>query len=223
MNLSGNPLDYLLVFGAGILVSFSPCVYPLLPVSIGIIGTLKSASKLKGFLLSLIYVSGIALTYSILGLVASLTGIFFGQISTHPLTYIVVGLIFILFGITMLLDLFSFSFSGPRIVSNRRGYFAVFLLGVSSGFVASPCITPVLGSILAYIATKKSMFYGMSLLLVFAYGMGLILIIAGTFSSILVNLPKSGRWMVYVKRASSMLLILVGLYFIYSGITNILI
>jgi len=94
MNLLGNPLDYLLVFGAGALVSFSPCVYPLLPVSIGIIGA-KSGSKLKGFLSSLVYVSGIAITYSVLGLIASLTGMLFGKISTHPVTNIVVGLIFI--------------------------------------------------------------------------------------------------------------------------------
>jgi len=121
----------------------------------------------------------------------------------------------------MLLDLFNIFHSGPRIINKRQGYFSTFVLGISSGLIVSPCISPVLGSILAFLSTKKNVFYGMSLLFVFAYGMGLILIIAGTSSSILANLPKADRWMVYAKRASSVLLILVGLYFSYNGITNL--
>jgi thiol:disulfide interchange protein DsbD len=219
MHLLGNPFDYLIAFGAGVLVSFSPCVYPLLPVVIGVIGA-RSAKRAGGFFLSLVYVSGIAVTYSVLGLVASLTGIFFGRITTHPATQILVGLIFVIFGILMLLDLFNYSFSGPKISNKNKGYFSVFLLGLSSGFIVSPCITPVLSSVLAYISTKKNIFYGVSLLMVFAYGMGLLLIIAGTFSNILTNLPQSGRWMVYAKKVSAVLLILAGGYFIYSGIAN---
>lgn len=223
MSPSGSPLDYLIVFGAGVLVSFSPCVYPLLPVSIGIIGARRDNLKFNGFLLSLVYVCGIAVSYSLLGLIVSLGGMFFGLISTHPATHIAVGLVFLLFGILMLLDLFNFSFSQPKIVRNKQGYFPTFLLGFSSGLVISPCISPVLGSILTYIAAKKNVFYGMSLLFTFAFGMGLILIVAGTFSNILTNLPKSGRWMVYFKRINALLLILAGLYFLYSGITNLLI
>ncbi|MCX5701064.1 MAG: sulfite exporter TauE/SafE family protein [Candidatus Omnitrophica bacterium] len=220
MNLSGNPFDYVLVFCGGVLLSLTPCVYPLIPVSVGYITAKSGSSKLKSFLLSLVYVSGIAVTYSILGLIASLTGMFFGKISVHPITQIAVGTIIIIFGIMMWFDLFSLFYSGVRVNSKRRGYLSTFILGLSSGLVISPCLTPALGSILAYLATKKNVFYGMSLLLTFAYGMGLILILAGTFSSILANLPKSGIWLVYIKRISSLILICIGLYFIYQGIRS---
>lgn len=201
-------------------MSLTPCVYPLIPVSVGYITAKSGSSKLKSFLLSLVYVSGIAVTYSILGLIASLTGMFFGKISVHPITQIAVGTIIIIFGIMMWFDLFSLFYSGVRVNSKRRGYLSTFILGLSSGLVISPCLTPALGSILAYLATKKNVFYGMSLLLTFAYGMGLILILAGTFSSILANLPKSGIWLVYIKRISSLILICIGLYFIYQGIRS---
>jgi len=220
MILSGNPADYIIAFIGGITVSFTPCVYPLIPVSVSYIGA-KSSSRLKGFILSLIYVSGIALTYSLLGLFASLTGKFFGSISSHPLTYILVGLVMIVFGISMF-GLFNIPYSiNPKVntPSLKRGnYFSIFLLGVTSGFIISPCLTPVLGSILSYLATRKNIPYGVSLLASFAYGMGLILILSGTFGAFLTNLPKSGKWMIYFQRLAGGILLTMGAYFIYSGI-----
>ena len=200
------------------MISFTPCVYPLIPISVSYIGV-RSNSKPKGFILSLVYVSGIAFTYSILGLIASLTGKIFGSISNHPATYLVVGVIIVIFGLSMS-DLFNISFgtnfNNP--VFKKKGYFSIFLLGITSGFIISPCLTPVLGSILSYLATRKNIFYGMSLLAVFAYGMGVIFILSGTFAGILANLPKSGRWMVYFKKAAGILLVAMGVYYIYAGI-----
>ena len=108
MHLSGSPIDYLIAFGGGVLVSFTPCIYPLIPVSAGYIGIKAGGSKLKGLALSLLYVTGVAVTYSVLGLVASLSGTIFGKISSHPLTDILVGIIVIWFGISML-DFFVIS------------------------------------------------------------------------------------------------------------------
>jgi len=218
MTLSGSPIDYIFAFLGGALVSFTPCVYPLIPVSVVYISARSGKSKIRSFVLSLIYVSGIAATYSILGLIASLSGMIFGKISSHPFTLIAVGIIIILFGASMLLDFFSVSWQPPKVDTNKKGYLTTFLLGASSGLVASPCLTPALASILAYLSAQKNIFYGMSLLVVFAYGMGLIFILAGTFSSILINLPKSGRWMFYVKRAGALIIMVLGLYFIYRGI-----
>lgn len=218
MSLSGSPIDYIFAFGGGVLVSLTPCVYPLIPVTVFYISAKSGNSKIRGFILSLIFVTGLSITYSILGLIASLGGMFFGRISSHPLTQAAVGVIIVLFGLSMLLDLFNFSWQGPKVDTRRKGYFSTLLLGLSTGLVASPCLTPALASILAYLATKKNVIYGMSLLVAFAYGMGLVLILAGTFSSILVNLPKSGKWMVYIKRIGSSIVIILGLYFIYQGI-----
>lgn len=222
MKLSGCPLDYVLVFWYGVLVSFSPCVYPLIPVSIGYIGIESGTSKLKGLFLSLTYVTGLAVTYSILGIVASLTGRIFGEISSHPLTYIIVGTLIIIFGISMF-DIFHMRM--PNLVKlpafKRQGYFSTFILGLSSGLIVGPCTTPILGAILAYLATKKSIIYGATLLFVYAYGMGLILILAGTFSALLLSLPKLGARMLYFKRFAGMLLVLIGVYFIIFGIKGL--
>ena len=197
MNLSGNPIDYLVAFFGGVLLSFTPCVYPLIPISAGFIGVSAAGSKLKGLFLSLVYVTGVAITYSILGLIASLTGKFLGAISANPVTHIVAGVIIILFGLSML-DIFRIPL--PAIIKlpkvKKGNYFSVFFLGLSSGLLVSPCVTPVLGAILAYLTTKKNILYGMALLFSFAYGMGLILILLGTFSTVLLSLPKSGKWMV---------------------------
>ncbi len=221
MNLSGSPVDYIFSFFGGVLASFTPCIYPIIPIIAGYISSRSGSSKLKSFFLSLIFVTGMAVTYSLLGLIASSVGMLFGRISTHPLTLIFVGVIIILFSIFMWRDLFIFSLPAIKRDVNKRGYLAVFLLGASSSLIISPCLTPALGSILTYLATKQNIVYGMSLLVVFAYGMGLILILVGTFSGILLNLPKAGKWTVYAKRGFSLLFIFMGLYFIYSGIRGL--
>ncbi|MFH0762950.1 MAG: cytochrome c biogenesis protein CcdA [Candidatus Omnitrophota bacterium] len=223
MNLSGNPVDFLIAFFGGVLVSFTPCVYPLIPVSAGFIGLRSAGSRAKGLSLSLIYVGGIAVTYSLLGLIAGLSGTFFGQISSSPAAYLFAGVVIILFGLFMsgLLALRL-----PRLPEfspgKNKGYLSVFLLGLTSGIITSPCLTPVLGSILAYLAAKKNLLYGTLLLFSFAYGMGFILIIAGTFGSLILGiLPKSGRWTVYVKRLYAVILFAMGAYFIYAGLRRL--
>lgn len=221
MNLQGIPFDYLIAFFGGLMVSFSPCVYPLVPVTVSFIGIDSSVKKFRGFVLSTIYVTGIALVYAALGLLASLTGSLFGKISVHPLTRLIVGIIFIFFGLS-LWGIFPLRTLGyrPRFLINRTGPWKIFFLGLTSGLVISPCVSPALGSIFLLVASRKNLFYGTTLLLTFAYGMGIILILSGTFSSILLSLPKSGAWMDRIKNFSGLILLGVGLYFLYLGITG---
>lgn len=215
---SGHELNYLSAFLGGIAASLTPCVYPLIPVTAGYVTAGASGSKLKGFILSLIYVTGIAVTYSILGLVASLTGTLFGRISSSPVTYFFVGIVVVIFGLSML-DLFKLPFPAPIKLPafKKQNYFTAFILGLSSGLIISPCLTPVLGAILLHLAAKKNLLYGITLLFSFAYGMGLILILVGTFSALLVNLPKSGKWMDYIKKTGALILLAAGAYFIFDG------
>jgi thiol:disulfide interchange protein DsbD len=221
MKVSGNPLDFLLAFLGGVGVSLTPCMYPLIPITAGYIGLRARGSKIKALSLSLIYVTGIAITYSLLGLLASLGGRFFGSVSSQPITYIFVGIVVIVFGLSML-DLFQISL--PNIIrlptDKKQRYIATFFLGLTSGLIITPCLTPVLGTILVYLATKKNIFYGVTLLFSFAYGLGLILILIGTSSSILVSLPKSGKWMVYIKKLAGIILLGMGIYFISIAITR---
>jgi len=223
MQLSGTPFDYLIAFAGGVLMSLTPCAYPLIPITAGFIGVKSAGSKLKGFLLSFVYVTGIALIYSVLGITAVYTGQLFGAFSKHPLTHIFSGVIIIIFGIAML-DVFSFSL--PQFVRlpklKEHNYLSVFLLGLVSGLMIGPCLTPVLGGILVYVSTKESAVYGATLLLSFAYGLGLILMIIGTFSAILLKLPKSGIWMIYIKKIVGFIFIGMGIYFVFLGLRRIL-
>lgn len=208
--------DYISAFAGGVLVSFSPCVYPLVPVILGFIGVRGSAGRLRGFYLSLVYVLGLAVTYSILGLIAALTGKLFGQISTHPLSFLIVGNVCIIAGLSFL-DVLSLNFAGVHLqnkVKRTGTYFSVFLLGLASGLVVGPCTAPALGVILNYVAIKQNLIYGASLLFVFAYGVGFLLILTGTFSSLLLNLPKSGDWLMRIKKACGFILIAIGEYFL---------
>lgn len=219
MNLSGSPFDFLKAFLGGVGLSFTPCVYPLIPVIVGYIGIKAGTSKRRGFTLSFAYTTGVAFTYSILGLIASLTGKLFGRINSHPLTHILVGIVIILLGVSML-GVFQISLQGLVKLPNikKNDVVSAFLLGLVSGLIVSPCVTPVLGAILLYLATKKNVLYGAGLLFVFAYGMGLILIVAGTFSSMLANLPKSGRWLIFIKKFAAFMLLGMGIYFLYGGV-----
>jgi len=210
-----SPVEFLGAFGAGVLVSFSPCVYPLLPITIGYIGAGAQKNRFHAFVNSLVYVLGMAITYSALGIFASLTGKLFGEISAHPASFFIIGNICILFGLSML-GLFELHL--PDFFLNRmkkhKTKFSVFLLGVTSGLVVGPCTAPVLGTILVYVATKQNLFYGVFLLFSFAYGLGALLILAGTFSGLLMGLPKAGRWMYTIEKIGGVLLLLAGEYFL---------
>ncbi|MCM8771409.1 MAG: sulfite exporter TauE/SafE family protein [Candidatus Omnitrophica bacterium] len=218
MNLANN-LDFLAAFGGGVLTSFTPCVYPLIPVIIGVVTARSFGSKIKGLILSVIFTSGTAITYALLGLIAALTGRHFGRISAHPLSYIFVGSVVFIFALFML-DVFRVTLPPVtlRNMHKKNGFLAVFLMGLVLGLAVGPCTAPVLGSILTYAASKQNLLYATLLLISFAYGMGLVLILAGTFSSELVNLPQPGRWMLWVKRILGFLLMGWGLYFIFLGL-----
>lgn len=222
MSLSGGPLDYLVAFVGGFLMSLTPCVYPLLPISVSYIGANSLGSKSRSFILSLIYVTGMAITYAGLGIIASLTGRIFGVISSSPFTYIFFAAVIIIFGLSMLevinipLPVISMK---PQL--KKPNLFSVLLLGLTSGLVISPCVSPVLGSILAYLAIQKKILYGASLLFVFAFGMGLIFIAAGVFSGLIFSLPKSGKWMVYIKKGCGSVLVALGIYFAVVGFARL--
>ncbi|MCM8779362.1 MAG: thiol:disulfide interchange protein [Candidatus Omnitrophica bacterium] len=214
-------LTYLLAFVGGILASFTPCVYPLLPVTIGYIGSRSIGDKRKGFFLSLAYVSGFAMVYALLGTLAALTGKVLGELTLHPLSYFLVGNLCLIFSLS-LFEVFTLPL--PRFLKERnplpykRSFLGAVLVGMLSALIISPCTAPILGAILLFVALKKKIFLGMSLLFVFAYGMGLLLILAGTFSGILANLPRTGSWMIKIKRFFAWFLLLIsGYYFLKAG------
>ena len=223
MNLSGSPFDFVFAFLGGLLMSLTPCVFPLIPVTAGYIGVRAAGSRLQGLVLGFIYVTGIAITYAGLGITASLTGTIFGRISGHPLTHLAVGVIIGVFGLAML-DLFPIPLPrAARLPSLKKGNFlSTFVLGLCSGFVIAPCTTPVLGSILVLLSQKNNVAYGGFLLLCFAYGMGVILLVSAVFSTFLTTLPKAGAWMVVLKKVYAFILLAAAAYFIVDAIRRLL-
>jgi len=206
---------YLIVFAAGVLTSFTPCVYPMIPVTVTYIGGASAGSKRRAALRTLVYVLGIAVVYSALGAFAALSGRFFGQISSSPWVLFAVGNVIILFGLSML-DAIVIPVPGILSRGARGGdnYLGALILGMASGFVAAPCTAPVLGTLLLFVGSSGNVAYGASLLFVFAFGLGFLLLLLGTFAGSLASLPKAGAWMVTIKKIFGFGMILVGEYFL---------
>jgi cytochrome c-type biogenesis protein len=216
-------LSYLAVYLGGVLVSFTPCVYPVVPITVAFIGARGSSSRRSlAFFLSLIYVLGMAVTYTILGAFAALSGKLFGQIQSNPWTYFLIGNLCILMGLSML-DVFSLRIRTPSFVTRVRtrkktaGMAGTFLVGAASGLVMGPCTAPALAVVLGYAATRQNVAFAASLMFVFALGMGTLLILIGTFAGLLAGIPKSGRWMVRTSHIFGWILLGAGEYFLINA------
>lgn len=209
------PLAFLAVFAAGVGVSLTPCVYPVIPITLGFIGARSHPKRLHSFFLSLVYVTGMALTYAVLGASAALTGKLFGLVSRHPITNFLVANVCIVIGASML-----GAFNLPQITlaslktKAKKGFLSAFIVGIVSGLIVGPCTAPVLASILLFVASGQNAVYGFMLLLVFGYGVGSLLIFLGTFAGLLSALPKPGPWQEHVKKIFGWLLIFTGEYFL---------
>lgn len=216
--LQGAPLLALAAaFVAGLLTSFTPCVYPLIPVTVSVIGAGSVGSRKRALYLSVLYVLGLAAVYAGLGAFAALSGQLFGQISTSKWTFLAVGNIFLIFGLCML-DVFSLQIAPlQKLAAPRRGSsgaLGVFFMGGVSALIAGPCTTPVLGSLLGFVALRQNVAFGIAMLFVFSLGLGALLILVGTFAGLVSALPKSGTWMLAVKKIFGVIMIVVGEVFI---------
>lgn len=219
---AGSLMAYPTAFVAGLLISFTPCVYPVIPIQLGFIGgqtaTASGAGRktsLRGFSLSVLFVLGMAIVYAALGAFASLTGTLFGRWASSPWTFVVVSNIVLVLALSML-DVFQLP--TPQFLSKwsperkGKGYLSAMLLGASSGLVVGPCTAPALGAALAYVGAQGNVVFGTSVLFVFALGMGALMIALGTFSGAIAAFPRSGQWMVRVKKAFGFTMILIAEY-----------
>jgi cytochrome c-type biogenesis protein len=218
-SLQHHPLAAVgLLFAAGLVTSLSPCIWPMIPITIGLLGgTARSdAPRSRVVGLTLTYILGLALFYSLLGLLAGLTGTLFGTVSSNPWVRFVVGNLLIVFALAML-DVIPLR-APQRLMAWAGGlgggsYPAVFLLGATSGIVAAPCGAPAFGAVLTWVASTRSGVLGFFYLLVFSLGMTAVLAVVGLFSGTLAALPKPGPWMLWIKRAAAVVLLLVAEYY----------
>ncbi|KKQ33039.1 MAG: Thiol:disulfide interchange protein [candidate division TM6 bacterium GW2011_GWF2_37_49] len=211
----------LLSFLAGIFISFTPCVYPMIPITAGILQTQATTSMSHNFLSSLFYVLGMAVIYAGLGVMSATTSIVFGQWTSNPIFIFFIVLLFLF----LAFSLFGFyEIKMPQFLTRtqdsqiqgsqtKTSLPKSFLLGFFSGAIASPCITPALAILLTFVADKGNPVLGFFALFIFALGMGTLLIIIGTASSSLNALPRSGEWMLKVKEFIGFLMIAMSIYF----------
>lgn len=217
----GYLLTYLIVFGFGILTSFTPCVYPLIPITVTIFGARDTKNKFQAFTLAFTYVLGIVFMYSVLGYLAASTQTIFGQYMTNPWIIGAISLFFVALGLSML-GLFDFQLPSSwqtRLTRvSGRGYGSAFMMGLAAGIVAAPCTGPILAGILTYVATEGNPFLGLTLLMTYSFGLGMLFLVIGTFSGMIARLPRSGSWMEGVKSVFAIVLFVCALYFMKNAV-----
>ncbi len=226
---SNRVLFFMAIFALGVATSLTPCVLPMIPITISIVAGTKQAipgrsparNVAAGLAKSLVYVLGISLTYACLGILAVLSGFIVRSTLQSWIVQAVIGSFFIVLGLSMT-GLFSLPIPGwgrstldtvVHYQKARKSLIAVFALGLISGIIASPCVAPVIGALLLWVSTA-GLWLGWWVLFVFGWGMGLLLIVLGVTGWII----SSGKWMLTVKAVLGVLLTLMGVWIIIQGI-----
>lgn len=189
-------------FAAGMLASFTPCIYPMIPITVGIITAQRSGSMLMNFFLALSYGVGIASVYAALGYLSATSSLMFGQWLGNPffIAAMVSFFVYLAFSMFGFYEMYTPKFLRSQSTGGYKGGSLTysFLFGILTGAAASPCLTPALALLLSF-AAKQTPLVGVSVLFSFAMGLSMILIVVGTFSSALEMLPRAGGWMNEVK------------------------
>lgn len=206
---------YLGSFGAGFLTSLTPCVYPMIPITLGIFGARgKDVSLARRLSLATVYVIGMGLTYAILGVTFAMLGGRAGALLANPFVVIPICLLFV----AMAASLFgAFEMNLPAGLQAKlssvggSGFGGAFMMGLVGGFIAAPCTGPFLAGLLAFVTTTRNVVGGGTLLFVYALGMGVLFWVLAAAA---MSLPKSGRWMDTVKSFGGTLLLFGAIYFL---------
>jgi cytochrome c-type biogenesis protein len=224
-----------LAYIGGVLSSLTPCIYPMIPITVGVVGGLQTKNEKRNtkavLTRGLAYVLGMAIIYAFLGVLAGITGQVFGTFTNTSGWYLTLGIIMTLAALNMIdvipfdpqawLDRIKRSFGvkpKPHASHDKEATLVgAFVLGASSGFIAAPCTTPVLTAILGYIAQSKSVVFGLGLMMFFAFGLGTILILIAAFAGSLEKLPRAGAWMNKIKVFSGILILAFAEYLIFKA------
>ncbi|MBF0169746.1 MAG: sulfite exporter TauE/SafE family protein, partial [Nitrospinae bacterium] len=212
---NGLLLSVLLVFVSGLALNLTPCIYPLIPITVSYFGGKGEQGKGGLILRALLYLLGMAVMYSTLGLFAALTGSLFGAILQHTavilfIVAVMVGLALSMFGLwDMRMPRFLSDMGGK----NREGALGSFVMGLTVGIVAAPCIGPFVLGLLTFVGERQDPVLGFTLFFVLALGLGAPLVILALFSGGMSALPRSGGWMIWVKQVFGCVLLFMGLFF----------
>ncbi|HET7437288.1 MAG TPA: cytochrome c biogenesis protein CcdA [Thermoanaerobaculia bacterium] len=211
----GLPLTLLAIFVLGLALNLTPCVYPLIPITIGYFGQQSGTSTGRRVALSSLYVLGIAITYSALGVFSALSGKLFGAWLQHPAVLIFFALLMLVMASSMF---GAFEMQAPRVILNqaggKSGLAGALVMGLVIGIVAAPCVGPFVISLIALVSSLQSPLLGFAMFFVLALGLGVPYLFLGIFSSAASSIPRSGEWMVQIKKAMGFILIAMAFYFL---------
>lgn len=212
---SGLLLTLIIVFLGGLALNLTPCVYPLIPITIGFFGGQSEGKTSRLFLMGLFYVLGMALTYSIVGVITALSGAIFGALLQNTFVILFIVLIFIVLSLSMF-GVYEFKLPDSLVAKAggaKSGLFGAFFMGLTMGIVAAPCIGPFVIGLVTYVAAKGDPFYGFILFFVMAVGLGIPYLVLALFSGKIKNLPRAGFWMDAVKHIFGFILLGMAIYF----------
>lgn len=204
------------IFLGGMALNLTPCVYPLIPITVSYFGGRSSKGKGETFTHGLCYVGGLALTNSSLGVIAALTGGLMGAMLQNPLVLATVAVILLVFASSM------FGFWELRLphgltqaaTKSYTGYFGSIFMGITLGVVAAPCIGPFVLGLLTWVAGMGNPYLGFLVFFTLSVGLGLPLFLLALFSGQLDRLPRSGEWMIWVRKLMGWVLVGMAAYFI---------
>ncbi len=200
----------------GLALNLTPCVYPMIGVTVSIFGAQKARSPFASFGMALVYVLGLATMYSTLGVIAALSGGLFGSALQSPLVSVGIGVLLI----ALALSMFGlYQLQPPAWVLARFGgvtatsLVGAFFSGMLVGIFAAPCVGPPVVALLAVVGAKGDPGFGFLSFFTLSMGLGLPYLVLGTFSGLLRRLPRSGEWMIWVERVFGVILLAVGLFY----------
>ncbi len=209
-------LSFLLVFLGGLALNLTPCVYPLIPITLGYFGGQSESKTSRLFALALVYVIGMAITYSVIGVVTALSGSLFGALLQNPFVLIGIALVLVALSLSMF-GLYEFQLPSSwmtKFGEARSGYFGALFMGLTMGVVAAPCIGPFVVGLLTFVGAKADPVFGFFIFFVLALGLGFPYIFLAVFSGKIKSLPRSGEWMIAVKKIFGFVLIGMAIYFL---------
>jgi thiol:disulfide interchange protein DsbD len=207
-----------IMFLTGLATSLTPCVYPMIAITVSVFGAREAKSKLHGAGLSTMYLLGMCALFTPVGLLAGMTGGMLGEYLASLWVLIPLAVLFV----AMALSMFgAFELALPPSLQNKLaqmgglGPKGAFVLGLVGGLIAAPCTGPVVGLLLGYIAATGDALFGGAAFFVYAVGLGLPTWLVGTFA---IGLPKSGRWLEWVKSVFGIVMIAAAIWFLRTNI-----
>lgn len=212
----GILVGLILVFIGGLALNLTPCVYPLIPITIGYFGGQSEGKTSRLFMMGLLFVLGMAVTYSVVGVVTSLSGAVFGALLQNTIVILVIVSIFIILSLSMF-GVYEFKVPDSLVAKAggaKGGLFGAFFMGLTMGIVAAPCIGPFVIGLVTYVAAKGDPYFGFVMFFVLALGLGLPYLFLAIFSGKIKSLPRAGEWMEAVKHVFGFILLAMALYFL---------